>query len=166
MWDTEPYLSEAVSVRRAVPKRRRDFAAGRAAARSALAALGVASVAVPVGVGGAPQWPMGIVGSIAHCPGCCVAAVAFASACASLGLDVERAVPLPSELVPMVCTPAERVGLTQVPTVAGCDAAKLVFSAKESVYKALYPLTGAFLEFDDVCLLIDPSAGRFAASVT
>jgi 4'-phosphopantetheinyl transferase EntD len=41
---------------------------------------------------------------------------------------------------------------------------RLLFSAKESVYKAWYPLTGRGLRFEDARLTIDP-AGTFAAKL-
>ena len=41
---------------------------------------------------------------------------------------------------------------------------RLLFSAKESIYKAWYPLTGRWLGFEDARLTIDP-AGTFAAKL-
>ena len=41
--------------------------------------------------------------------------------------------------------------------------AKLVFSAKESVYKCLWPVTGTFLEFHAIGIRIDPVVSRFTA---
>jgi len=34
--------------------------------------------------------------------------------------------------------------------IAGSDLATLIFCCKESVYKAVYPLVGEFLEFQDI----------------
>ena len=48
---------EHEAIRRAAPARRREFAAGRACARHALAALGVGAVAVPQAKDRAPLWP-------------------------------------------------------------------------------------------------------------
>src|SRR5438874_13378259 len=67
---------EAAAVASAVPSRQREFATGRACARQALAALGVAPVPLDRGAGGAPAWPAGGVGSITHCAGYRGAAVA------------------------------------------------------------------------------------------
>jgi 4'-phosphopantetheinyl transferase EntD len=40
---------------------------------------------------------------------------------------------------------------------------RLLFSAKESVYKAWYPLTGRPLDFDEALIEVDPAAGSFSA---
>jgi 4'-phosphopantetheinyl transferase EntD len=42
---------------------------------------------------------------------------------------------------------------------------RLLFSAKESVYKAWFPLTGRWLGFEDAHLTIDPAAATFTASL-
>lgn len=39
----------------------------------------------------------------------------------------------------------------------------MLFSAKESVYKAWYPLTGRWLDFTDAALAFDPVSGTFTA---
>ena len=41
---------------------------------------------------------------------------------------------------------------------------RLLFSAKESIYKAWYPLTGRWLGFEEARLMVDP-AGTFAAKL-
>ena len=40
---------------------------------------------------------------------------------------------------------------------------RLLFSAKESVYKAWFPLARRWLGFEDAVVMIDPSAGTFQA---
>ena len=40
---------------------------------------------------------------------------------------------------------------------------RVLFSAKESIYKAWYPLTGRWLGFDDACLSVDPAGRAFTA---
>ncbi len=148
---------EETCVQDAVEKRVREFRAGRACARRALAQLGVHDFALVAGPDRDPIWPRGIVGSITHCAGFVGAAVAPAESIRGLGLDAEPAEALKDELVPLVCTPAERDWLAQV----GQDWAKVVFSAKEAVFKCLYPLTRAWLDFQDVSLTIDTRAGQF-----
>jgi len=59
---------------------------------------------------------------------------------AGLGVDVERADPLTAAVAARVCTPRERERLAGLPPPPGSDWTKLVFSAKESVYKCYYPL--------------------------
>ncbi|HEV8035173.1 4'-phosphopantetheinyl transferase family protein [Yoonia sp.] len=145
LWD-----EEAAAVARAVPKRRTEFAAGRSAARAAMAEIGFAPAAIPQGRDRAPIWPVGLSGSIAHCDTCCVSVVALQEHYAVLGVDVEPATPLAPDLVAVICTPAERAWLAgeSDPGLAS----KMIFSAKEAVYKAQYPLTGKVIGFDAVTL--------------
>ena len=156
---------EEAYVKNAVPKRRREFAAGRLCARRALAVLGIDGFPLLPDADRVPIWPPGVVGSISHCDGFFGAAVARCETAISLGIDVERKEPLKHRLVPMICTPAETARLTRLPRPAGADWHKLVFSAKESVYKAYYPLTRTFLDFHDVDLVVDPDAGAFTATL-
>ena len=143
-------------------KRRREFAAGRHCARRALAHLGHEAVALPIGPGRAPVWPPGVIGSITHTGNFAIAAVAWKSDLRSLGIDMESADPLEPDLLELVCREDERAALAS----CGMDpqlGAKLVFSAKESVYKCLWPVTGTFLEFHAIGIRIDPVVSRFTA---
>ncbi len=127
-----------------------------------MAQLGHEAVPVPVGPGRAPVWPPGIIGSISHTDDIAIAAVGRASDLCSLGIDVESADPLERDLLKLVCREEELAALTAnnlQPEVG----AKLIFSAKESVYKCLWPLTGMFLEFDAISIRIDPVGHRFTA---
>ena len=63
----------------------------------------------------------------------------------ALGIDVEPAEYLPSELLDLVATPQERLKLGDDPYRG-----RLLFVAKEAVYKAVYPLDQTFLEHHDV----------------
>ncbi len=156
---------EAACVQAAVLKRRREFSAGRACARRALAELGIADFPLLPDADRAPIWPPGIVGSISHCAGHVGAAVARRDTITGLGMDVEVANPLDETLVPRICTPEERARLERLPRRAHVDWHMLVFSAKESVYKAYYPLTRSWLGFHDVELVVDPDAEAFAATL-
>jgi 4'-phosphopantetheinyl transferase EntD len=142
----EPPLfpDEAAAVARAVAKRRREFAFGRACARAALGA----SVAIAVGQGGAPIWPAGVSGSITHTDDYAAAVVARTG---HIGIDVELLARIAD-----VAGLAERVALASERHVP----VGVVFSAKESVYKCLYPTAGQFLEFADVELAFDRDGFR------
>lgn len=141
---------EAAAMTRAIPTRRAEFAAGRSAARAAMVELGVPPAAIPIGPDRAPVWPAGLTGSIAHCDGYCIAAVAYKDSIKTLGIDIEPATPLAPDLIDIICTPAERAWLTEQPDPG--LTAKMIFSAKEAVYKAQYPLTGSIIGFDAVTL--------------
>lgn len=146
--------------------RRREFGAARECARRALAALGRPAATVPRGVDGAPCWPDGVVGSITHCAGYRAAAVAERTEIAALGIDAEPHRSLSARALDRIALPAEREMLDVLATGPGGGTvpwALLLFSAKESVYKAWYPLTGAWLGFHDVRVDIDVTRTRFTA---
>lgn len=133
-------------------KRYREFAAGRVAARAAMADLGLPPAAILMGADRAPVWPEGICGSISHSQTAAVALVARNTAFASLGIDVEEDTALPSDLWPEILTPGELEKLQDLlPSKRGVRA-KAIFSAKESVYKAQYLLTKDILDFNAVSI--------------
>jgi 4'-phosphopantetheinyl transferase EntD len=160
---TEPaplYPEEAAVVAQAVSKRRREFALVRACARRAMEKLGVPPRPLLPGERGAPEWPAGLAGSMTHCEGYCAAALVRATDLASLGIDAEPHVPLPEGVLAAVALPAEADRLRRLagerPEVHWD---RLLFSAKESVYKAWFPLTRRWLDFAeaDIEVFVDPS---------
>jgi len=158
------YPSEEAAVAKAVPKRHKEFATARACARAALAHLGEAPAPIPRGMRGAPQWPGGITGSITHCDGYRAAAVARLSHAASLGIDAEPNEMLPDGVLDLIALAEERdqiAGLTARKPGICWD--RLLFCAKESVYKAWFPLTERWLDFSEAHVTIDPVDGTFTA---
>ena len=144
--DEHALLKEEVpALAASVVKVRRASGAARIVARQLLTQLGHANCALPKGPAGAPVWPAGIVGSLAHDSRVAVAAVGMRADVGALGIDVEPAECLPSELLELVATPHERLNL-------GDDVyrGRLLFVAKEAVYKAVHPLDQTFLEHHDV----------------
>jgi enterobactin synthetase component D len=143
-----PHPEELASLSGAtVPKRRRAFAVGRVAARKALERLspGPPPPVLP-GLDRAPCWPAGIVGSISHSGGWGLAAVDRVSRTLTLGLDLEYLPELSDiEIAGLVADDDELQWI-------GADPRRLLalFSAKESLYKALYPCCGAYFDFDAV----------------
>jgi 4'-phosphopantetheinyl transferase EntD len=147
---------------RAVQKRRHEFVTGRACARQALARLGAPVGAIPAGSRGEPLWPDGVVGSITHCAGYRAAAVAWSAEVAALGIDAEPDDPLPEGVLEQVAFGRE---LDVVAAGGPVDVGRLLFSAKEAVYKAWFPLAGRALGFEDVELSIDVAGGTFVAEL-
>ncbi len=158
---------ELLSVARAVRKRQCEFATGRVRARALLARLGFPDAAVPVGPDRSPVWPEGVVGSISHTSDLCVVAVARQSQTGSLGIDVEPEGPLDDETLSGICTARELEGLGRLSEAGRGLAARRLFSAKESVFKCQYPVTGAMPDFRDVEIEFDRASDAFEAiSVT
>ncbi|MFF4895099.1 4'-phosphopantetheinyl transferase [Streptomyces sp. NPDC001068] len=155
------YPGEAELVARAVPKRRREFSAVRACARRAMEKLGVPAQPVLTGERGAPRWPAGLAGSMTHCEGYCAAALVRAGDLASLGIDAEPHAPLPVGVAEAVLLPTEQERLRRLAAERpDVHWDRLLFSAKESVYKAWFPLTGKWLDFmeADIELAPEPEA--------
>lgn len=144
---------EAASIASPVPAVRRASGAARIVARSLLARLGHEGVAVPRSASGVPVWPAGIAGSLAHDDRIAVAAIGRQTEVGAVGIDIETATPLLSDMLALVATPRERESI-------GSDRlrGKFLFVAKEAVYKAVYPLDGVFLEFQDI--EIDPTGSQ------
>lgn len=151
-------------VANAVSKRRAEFFAGRACARRALSVFGVPEVSIGQLNGRGPRWPDGFVGSITHCDGYRAAAVARAEEILTIGIDAEPDERLPESVLDLVASPAEQRALTHLrATNAEAHWDRLLFSAKESVFKAWSPMTGEWLGFEDVAIDIDHEAGSFQA---
>ncbi len=162
--DAKLFPEEEAIIRRAVPRRRLEFTAGRACARAALAQLGEPPVPILRGPRNEPRWPAGIAGSITHCAGYRAAAAARTAGVATLGLDAEPDEALPHGVLDVISLAQERAQIA-VLAAARPDAAcwdRLLFCAKESVYKAWFPLAQEWLGFDDAEIVID-AGGTFTA---
>jgi 4'-phosphopantetheinyl transferase EntD len=141
------YEAEARSMPSNVRAALRASGSARIVARDLLAQLGFAECVVPKTASGAPLWPAGVVGSLAHDETVAVAAVALRRDVSALGIDVEPAEPLPADVLDLIASQEERAMLGDDPC-----AARLLFAAKEAVYKAVHPLDGLFLEFPDIAV--------------
>ncbi|MEU7114666.1 4'-phosphopantetheinyl transferase superfamily protein [Streptomyces sp. NPDC046182] len=165
------FPGEEAIVARAVEKRRREFTAARSCARRAMVKLGLPPQAVLAGERGAPLWPEGVVGSMTHCDGYRAAVLAPADALASVGIDAEPHAPLPADVLEAVSLPAERERLARLAArQRAVHWERLLFSAKESVYKAWFPLTGKPLGFEDADITVHSAAegstqGHFRAEL-
>jgi 4'-phosphopantetheinyl transferase EntD len=164
--NVELFPAERESLGQAVEKRRREFVTARACAREALATLGIPSQPIPTGSRGEPVWPEGVVGSITHCAGYRACAVAAESELATIGVDAEVAKPLPAELVGDIALPEERQAIERLTAAdPGVSWDRLLFSIKESIYKAWFPLARSWLGFEDASVSIDRGRGTFAAQL-
>ncbi len=158
------FPEEAALVARAVETRRREFATVRVCARRALGSLGVPPAPLLWARRGAPAWPAGIVGSMTHCKGFRGAAVARTEDVSSVGIDAEPNQPLPKGVLDAIALRREAIWLRELTDChPGICWDRLLFSAKESVYKTWFPLTQRELDFDEAEIRIDPLAGTFTA---
>ncbi|POX37049.1 4'-phosphopantetheinyl transferase, partial [Streptomyces sp. Ru73] len=159
------FPEERELVARAVPKRQREFGTVRRCARDALGRLGFAPAPLLPGPDRAPRWPEGVVGALTHCDGYRAAAVARASDVLTLGLDAEPHAPVADpDTMRLVALPEERADLARLAAlVPGTCWDRLLFSAKESVFKAWYPLARRWLDFDQARITLDPADATFTA---
>ncbi|MFK4066906.1 4'-phosphopantetheinyl transferase [Streptomyces sp. NPDC029674] len=162
--DAVLFPEEAAVVANAVAKRRNEFTTVRHCARTALARIGVPPAPILPGHRGAPGWPDGVVGSMTHCAGYRAAVVARADEVTSLGIDAEPGEPLRDpDVLNLVADETERAALAALGSrhpATPWD--RLLFSAKESVYKTWFPLTGRWLGFEEARVELDPG-GTFTA---
>ncbi|WP_040698491.1 amidase family protein, partial [Nocardia vinacea] len=155
--------------------REREIVYGRTCAHRALARLGG-----PVGPvlragtnapGGLPLWQPGVVGSISHRQGFTLTdrtgyyVAAVSRHHRSIGIDTEHNEPLSDVLRNRIALPEEQAWLGRVGTHRSIHWDRVLFSAKESVYKAWYPLTNRYLDFEDALITFDLDAGTFHAQL-
>lgn len=158
------FQEEEASVARAVASRRQEFTTTRHCARRALRRLGLAPVSIVPGERGAPRWPSGVVGSMTHCAGYRAAALAHQRDVVTTGIDAEPHERLPEGVLHVVTVASERSMLARLERSAPRVCwDRLLFSAKESTYKAWFPLTRRWLGFEEAEVVIDPGVGRFVA---
>jgi 4'-phosphopantetheinyl transferase EntD len=154
---------EEALVAQAVDKRRQEFATTRACAHAALTRLGAPPGPLLSGGRGQPLWPTGFVGSLTHCDGFRGAAVARRQDVRALGVDAEPNGALPDGVLRLVARDEERRAMQRLPMTSGVHWDRLLFSAKEAVFKAWFPVAGRELSFEDVTLTVDPLRGTFDA---
>ena len=158
------FPAEEAAVGRPVEKRRREFTTARACARKAFAQLGLPPSPVTNGERGEPLWPSGVVGSITHCDGYRACAIAHSTEMVTIGIDAEPNAALPEGVLSEIAGTEELRWLRdlqrETPAVRWD---RLLFSAKECVYKAWFPLAKHWLGFEDAVVTVDPSADTFSA---
>jgi 4'-phosphopantetheinyl transferase EntD len=159
--DTETaslFPGEEALVAGAVENRRREFATARRCARQALATLGRPPTAILSGPSREPLWPTGIVGSITHCAGYRAAVVARDTDLLTVGIDAEPHEPLPGGVLEAIALPREIAMLSALrhDERAICWD-RLLFCAKEAVFKAWYPITGRWLDFSEADIELGPT---------
>ncbi len=141
------------SIARSVPKRQAEFLAGRRCALRALRDLGCNVGDLPIGPDRAPVWPSGFLGSITHA-GTVAAAVAVPTgSMRGIGIDIECVATGAAldALETTVIVAAERglVG-TLSRSMGRAEALTLVFSAKESFFKAAAKAVGRIFDFQAI----------------
>jgi 4'-phosphopantetheinyl transferase EntD len=141
---------EAAAIERAVDKRKREYATGRALARDALAALGVQGFELLNGEDRCPIWPEGVAGTVSHSDMSAVVAVGRLEDVGTLGVDVEHRARLDEGLWRHTMLPAEIAWLEERDAPLRGGLALAIFSLKEALYKAQYPRSREYMAFADL----------------
>jgi 4'-phosphopantetheinyl transferase EntD len=157
------FAEEAAQIHGAVESRLREFTTGRWCARGALRKLHLPPMPILRGVMHEPVWPAGVVGSITHCAGYRAAAVAMRSNVITIGIDAEVHRPLAPGILQQVAVAQEQDWLAKAPVGIHWD--RVLFSVKESVFKAWFPLTKSWLDFEQIIVTFQPADGTFHAQL-
>lgn len=165
------------TLNRAVQKRKAEFVAGRYCAQTALTELYGGATPLLISAGGAipigtapqraPLWPDGIVGSITHTQsvhtgglptrGYAAAVVARSHQVRAIGIDSENWIDASTadNIQHQILTPGDNGGTAQFASPA--QRLTVIFSAKESVFKCLYPLVNRFFDFQAAAVTLLPA---------
>lgn len=142
------------SLSKAVEKRQAEYLAGRLLAQDAFERLGKPAAQIPIGKDRAPQWPQGLSGSISHTQGQ-VACLMTTRAAHFAGIDIERDLTENSlkSVKKVTLQPRELEFLAHQTVLPEAQLAGAIFSAKETLFKALYPIVQRFFGFDAAVLV-------------
>jgi enterobactin synthetase component D len=138
------------NLRYAVKKRQIEFLCGRLCAKACMENLGYPSPPlIPVGEDRAPIWPAELVGSISHTDRLATAVVGPAAQIESIGIDIERVIAEATpQLIKHICCDHDELNEIQdAQKISREEALTLIFSGKESLYKAIYPQLRRFYGF-------------------
>ncbi len=156
---------EREAIGEVVPGRWWDWVMGRLCARRALEELGIEPAPILSGDKREPLWPGEAVGAITHTRGYAAAAVALAADVVAVGIDAEPDEPLPEGVLARVTGPEERDWVASASDLGVGHPDRLVFSAKESVYKAWYPRARRWLGFEDARVHVEPTTASFTVEI-
>ena len=150
------------SIQRSVAKRQAEFLAGRVCARAALQQLDHLNYIPAIGEDRAPVWPAHICGSITYSTGHAAAIVAHKAQWRGLGMDLENVLTLEraERLAGEILTPDELQRMATLPREQIAQLVTLTFSAKESLFKALYPIVQKRFYFEHAEMLEWSDSGQ------
>lgn len=142
------------------PKRRDEFLLGRICANLAHNKHFARPLFdLPYSVDRSPFWPSGVVGSITHSRDYVSAAVGSSEFLNGVGIDFEELGRTKLELKSHI---TNSLDLQSHPNFPNEELLTLIFSIKESLYKALYPQVHQFFGFQDAAVCeIDLLNGTF-----
>jgi len=145
-------------------QRRGEFTLGRICAHGALSTFGLESEPILRNPETRePCWPDSVWGSITHSAGFAAVAVGLKKEIKGVGIDLEsfsRSVDF--NIRRHVCVDSELEWLESLPTKQANRALRIIFSAKESIFKCLYPGTKTYLTFKDAAVSVNETENNFS----
>lgn len=151
--DLYPVLDIAfpLSLNRAVKKRKAEFLAGRYCAQKALERAGQQVVSIEQGPHGSPVWPNSIKGTISHTDSMACSVICMNPNVVGIGVDIEKIVDTETlDLSRNLILVADELPLLQHSSLSPRAIFTLIFSLKESFFKAAYPIVREYFDFDRV----------------
>ncbi|PZL97986.1 4-phosphopantetheinyl transferase [Pantoea graminicola] len=153
-------------LQRAVVKRRAEYLASRLLVRAVMAEFGIVDFILNSAPDRSPRWPAGIQASLSHTTGTVVVVATRQNL--AIGVDVEQwmSETTARETAAYLMNAQEQQLLHTLP-VPFHAAATLLFSLKESLYKALWPQLHQPMDFTDAALeAVDWTQGRATLRLT
>lgn len=152
----------------AVLTRKAEYLAARYAAKRLLRLFNL-SPQLAIAHDRRPVWPAAVKGSISHCANQALVVVAKADSIWAVGVDIAQCQCGKMQQISQHIMTAQEFALYECLPFSLDHFVTLVFSAKESLFKALYPSIGTFLGFDSARLItINPLQKQlvFALNIT
>jgi len=142
-------IEKPESISNSVIKRRAEYLAGRYAALKTITQIDSSVINIPIGVNRSPIFPSNIIASISHANNTCICIASTKKEMHYLGIDVEKVLSMKTinEIQNSIINKAERVLLNQT-QLSTQHAFTLVFSSKESLFKALHPFVQKYFDFN------------------
>lgn len=144
-------ISAPSTIQKSVSKRQAEFLAGRYAAKQALTHCIENGTSTDIAIGSKrePIWPNNIRGSLSHSTDTAIAVTSASPDIPYIGVDIENILPLKTmlEIAAQVYTPVE-LQLFKLHDFNEQQASTLIFSAKEALFKALYPYVNQYFGFE------------------
>jgi len=148
-------------------KRRAEFTMGRIYAHRTLSRFGLESKPILRNPETRePYWPDSVWGSITHSNGYAAVAVGLKKEINGVGIDLESfSRPVDFNIRRNVCVDSEIEWLESLSTKQASRSLRIIFSAKESLFKCLYPSTKTFLGFKDAAVSVNETEKKFSFTI-
>ena len=110
-----------------------------------------------------PCWPESVRGSITHSGKMAAAAVGWTKDISGIGIDLESfSREIDFNISRHVCVETELIRLKSLPAEQAKRDLRIIFSAKESIFKCFFPISQTYLYFKDAKITINEDNAEFS----